>query len=68
MRYIVIEIQGQSDKTTTIVNDYDDINQAKSRFHAILSAAAVSEVPIHSAALLSDEGKCIKNEFFLHET
>ena len=46
--FIVMEIQ-TSEQVATIVNAYDDRNQAENKYHAILSAAAVSAVPKHGA-------------------
>ena len=63
--YIVLEIQS-SDIVSTIVNSYADRNQAESKYHQILTAAALSDVPKHSAVLLADNGVCIKNESYFH--
>lgn len=64
--YIVIEIQ-TSNTVTTLVNSYEDRNQAESKYHQILTAAALSSVPKHSAVLMNDVGQTIKNETYIHE-
>lgn len=64
--YIVIEIQ-TSTTVATIVNSYDNINQAESKYHQILTAAAISDVPKHGAVLLNDEGQRINSECYIHE-
>ena len=64
--YIVIEIQ-TSATVATLVNSYDDRNQAESKYHQILTAAALSNVPKHSAVLMNDVGQTIKNETYIHE-
>lgn len=64
--YIVIEIQ-TSTTVATIVNSYDNINQAESKYHQILTAAAISDVPKHGAVLLNDEGQMINHECYVHE-
>ena len=64
--YIVIEIQ-TSDTVATIVNAYEDRNTAEQKYHQILSAAAVSEVPKHGAVMLTDEGVRLKGECYIHE-
>ena len=64
--YIVIEIQ-TSNTVATIVNSYEDRNQAESKYHQILTAAALSSVPKHSAVLMNDEGQTIKSETYIHE-
>lgn len=67
MVFVVIEIQSNNEQAATIVNSYMDRNEAESRFHQILGAAAISQVPVHSAVLLTDTGKCLKNETYRHE-
>lgn len=64
--YIVIEIQ-TSTTVATLVNAYEDRNQAESKYHQILTAAALSSVPKHSAVLMNDEGQTIKSETYIHE-
>lgn len=64
--YIVIEIQ-TSTTVATIVDSYEDRNQAESKYHQILTAAALSSVPKHSAVLMNDVGQTIKNETYIHE-
>lgn len=64
--YIVLEIQVW-DSVGTIINSYNDRNEAESRYHQILAAAAISEVPKHSAVLMDEMGETIKNETYIHE-
>lgn len=64
--YIVLEIQTTS-TVVTLINAYEDRNQAESKYHQILSAAALSNVPKHSAVLMDDVGQTIKNETYIHE-
>lgn len=64
--YIVVEIQ-TSTTISTLVNSYEDRNQAESKYHQILTAAALSNVPKHSAVLMNDVGQTIKNETYIHE-
>lgn len=63
--YIVIEIQ-TSNTVATLVNSYEDRNQAESKYHQILTAAALSSVPKHSAVLMNEIGQTIKNETYTH--
>lgn len=65
--YIVLEIQ-TSTTVATLVNSYEDRNQAESKYHQILSAAALSSVPKHSAVLMDDVGETIKMDSYIHET
>ena len=63
--YIVMEIQ-KSNTASTIVNTYDTLNEAENKYHTILAYAAISNVPKHSAVLLTEEGDYIKHECFEH--
>ena len=63
--YIVIEIQTTS-TVATLVNSYDNINQAESKYHQILTAAALSDIPKHGAVLLNDDGQMLKSECYEH--
>lgn len=64
--FIVIEIQAWNAEAATLVNSYTDRKQAESKYHQILAAAAISEVPKHSAVMLTESGTKIKNECYIH--
>ncbi len=65
--YIVIEIQtNDSGAIGTLVNSYADRNQAEQKYHAVLSAAAVSALPKHSAVMLDNDGVYVKGECYRH--
>lgn len=64
--FIVIEIQ-TNDKVSTLVTSYPDKDQAESKYHAILAAAATSKVKKHSAVLLTEDGYYVKSECYTHE-
>ena len=67
MNYLVIEIQTSAAGTTSaIVNTYQDKAAAESKFHTILASASVSNVPVHSATIITDEGFTIKYECYKH--
>ena len=66
--FIVVEAQVNADKTVGVIpTAYENENQAKSKYHTVLSAAAISSVPIHTAFLLTDDGYAISSECFRHE-
>lgn len=46
---------------------YDNINDAESKYHSVLAYAAKSTVSVHSAALLNENGFCMKHESYRHE-
>lgn len=62
----VIEIQKSGDTATPLVQLYTDDAQAKSRYHELLSIAAVSDVPEHSVILVSEEGNYMFHEKYTH--
>lgn len=67
MKYLVIELQTQADGTVAnIVTAYDERNQAESAYHAILSAAAVSELPCHAAMIVTNEAHVIMGSRYTH--
>ncbi len=68
MKYIVLEIQTNSDGTVgTILTSYDKLNEAESKFFAVLSAAALSTLPTHTAMLLTNNGTMLRVETFEHK-
>lgn len=68
MRYIVLETQTYNNGTVgTLINSYTDKLQAESKFHLVLSAAAVSQLPKHCAFLLDDSARLLKSEAYIHE-
>ena len=65
--YIVIEMQTTSGTTAVLPPvAYEDKKTAESAYHNILSAAALSDVPIHSAVVLDEYGCVIRNEYYEH--
>ena len=67
--YIIMEVQTNADGTVaTLVSTYNDVNKdaAESKYHLILSAAAVSSLPRHTAFMLKDDGRIIRSECYEH--
>ena len=67
MKYVVIEIQDTNDTISTLVTTHDTREEADSKYYQILSYAAVSNLPKHAASLLTDTGKCLKNDYYERE-
>lgn len=66
--YIVIEIQKSAENTiATLVNSYANISDAENKYHTVLAFAAISALPIHSCAMLSEDGYLIKRESYIHQ-
>lgn len=65
--YIVIEMQKNTDgHVTTLVTEHATLAEAESKYHSVLAYAAVSVLPCHSAAILSDEGFCVDSKCYKH--
>ena len=66
--YIVIELQTNPNGTVgNIVSTYPTRDEAFSKFHNILSYAAVSAHPVHAAVILDNKGQQIAAQSFEHE-
>ena len=66
--YIVIELQTNTGGTIgNIVTAHETKEQAFSKYHTILSAAAVSALPCHAAVILDNKGMQIAAQCFEHE-
>lgn len=63
--YLVIEIQNNGE-VSTITTSHATLNEAYNKYYLVLSAAAISNVTIHSAILMSDHGEVISAECFEH--
>ena len=65
--FIVIELQKNKDgAVANIVTDHATQAEAESKYHAILASAAVSEIPVHSAVLVSEEGFPLMHHCYKH--
>lgn len=63
--YIVIEIQtSDSGAVATIPTAYEDYWTAQQKYHTVLSAAAVSALPVHSAMIVSPFGEVIAKQCY----
>jgi len=66
--FIVMEIQVFADGAmSTPCYSYNDRNKAEAKYHSILSSAAVSNLPTHSAVLLTADGYFIDSKSYTHE-
>lgn len=67
MKYYVVEIQKQPDGTYAhLVHTADDRNAAESIYHQVLAAAAIANLPQHSAILFTDEGFPLMHQSYTH--
>ena len=67
--FIVVEIQTNADGTVgNLVNAYAERSDAEHKYHEALAAAAISNLPVHAAVMLTNEGFMEKHEHYIHET
>jgi len=66
MKYVVVELQDTGTQVANIVTAFNSVYQAEEKYHNVLAAAAVSNVPCHSAIMLNSEGQYIKSEVYKH--
>lgn len=63
--YIVIEIQTNAEGVvSTLTYQYAEQNLAESKYHTILASASVSDLPVHTAVILTDDGVVMKAECY----
>ena len=66
--YIVIELQTNTDGVVSnLVTSHNTLADAESKFHSILASAAINEVPVHSAIIVSEEGFPVAHKCYKHE-
>ena len=65
--FIVVELQKSGEgQVANIVTAHETQLEAESKYHQVLSAAAVSQLPCHSAVLVSEEGFPIAHQCYKH--
>ena len=66
--FIVIELQTNADGSVgNFVWAFTTREDAFAKYHAVLSAAAVSALPVHAAVILDNHGLQIAAQAFEHE-
>lgn len=66
--YIIMEVQVfQDGGISTPCYAYANSNSAEQKYHAVLSAAAVSTLKVHTCFMLTEDGYVIKSESYKHE-
>lgn len=67
-KILVTEIQTFPDgKVATPSYAYDDKQSAEAKFHAILSAAAGSKLPVHACIMYDETGSPLRHEVYKHD-
>ena len=66
MMYAVLEMQKTGETLSVITTTFEDRQTAESKFHQVLQYAAVSNVSVHSAVIMSEDGSLLKRESYRH--
>lgn len=68
MNYIILETQTNNGVTAIVTpTAYSDRNEAESIYHQKASAAATSNVEIHTVAFLTEDGRLVRqSECYRH--
>lgn len=65
--FIVIELQKNAEGVVSnIVTAFGTQAEAESHYHTVLAAAAISELPVHSAIIVSEEAFPIMRQCYKH--
>lgn len=65
--YIVIELQKNTNgDVANLVTAYKNLAEAESKYYSILASAAISNIPVHSAIIVSEEGFPVKHQCYKH--
>lgn len=65
--YYVIEMQTyDKEHGATLVSTHTDRNEAMSKYHTVLAAAAISTVEVHSCVVMDDEGRYEARDCYIH--
>ena len=64
--FIVLEIQKNKGQVATLTYQYEDVLDAESKYHNILSFASKSEVEVHTAMIITEYGFVLKQEHYEH--
>lgn len=65
--FLVAEIQTNIDGTIGIppIASFNTLREAQARYYTILSVAAQSDLPLHSAAIFDNTGRLIERQSFV---
>lgn len=65
--YIVIELQKNAEGVVSnLVTSHNSLADAESKFYSILASAAINEIPVHSAIIVSEEGFPVRHQCYKH--
>lgn len=67
IKYMVVEMQTMADGSVSHLEwVFDTLAEAESKYHGVLSFAAISQLPLHTATLTTTEGALIASQAYHH--
>ena len=67
MKYIVVELQNSAEgMLSPIVSNHNTLAEAENKYYTILAYAAVSEIPMHSAIIVREDGFPVMYKHYTH--
>ena len=64
--YSIIELQTNGDSTAHLYFTAASRDEAMSKYHSVLAAAAISSVDYHACVVLNEEGVTIARDAYIH--
>ena len=64
--FYVIEMQTNGTQAANIVSTYESRNEAMSKYHTVLAAAAISPVEVHACVVMDEEGRYEARDCYIH--
>lgn len=65
--FIVIELQTNNGAVGVLTYKFTELAEAYAKYYTILSAAAVSDIEVHTALIVTETGQVVRSETFAHE-
>ena len=66
--YYIVELQKFHDGTAAnLVTTAEALNEAMSKYYGILQYAAISEVAVHAAVVMDEDGRYVAQNSFRHD-
>lgn len=64
--YIVIELQTNNGNVGILTYKFTELSEAYAKYYLILSSAAVSDIEVHTALIVTETGQVVRSETFSH--
>lgn len=65
--FIVIELQTNNGAVGVLTYKFTELSEAYAKYYTILASAAVSDIEVHTALIVTETGQVVRTETFAHE-